>query len=234
MPPSALLLVFAEPGAAIPEQDFHDWYDNEHVPLRVHTPAFLSWARVEAIDQKSPTWGAYYDLTSYEDTLKPPYAALAETRSEREKGIFARAEYFQRRLYDVYEGNSNFPTSSPLSPQHTPVPFIVFRSLEVKSEAEGDFNKWMDEEHIPLLSKVPGWIRSRRFVLRESAQVGVDGPDPKLPPKYLAVHEWASLEAMENPEFEQAVNTEWRSRVMANVIGEERRLFKLYKSWERK
>ncbi|KAJ3488176.1 hypothetical protein NLI96_g3029 [Meripilus lineatus] len=217
MPPTALLLVFSEPGDNVPLPEFHDWYDNEHVPLRVDTPAFLSWARVEEVDGKSPRWGAYYDLTSYDDTQKAPYTTLAETRSEREKSIlFVRAKHFQRRTYEVYEGASILPPS-PLFDPNSSAPVVIFRSLEVKPEAEEDFHKWINEEHIPLLSKCPGWIRSRRFVLRESAKVGVDGPDPNPPPKYLAIHEWTDLEGIESAEFKKAIDTEWRSRVMANV-----------------
>ena len=80
-----LLFVFGEPGPSLTDVEFNDWYDNEHVPLRVADPTFSSWARLRQIDGPpgSPAWGAYYDLASYEATLVPPYSRLAATRSAR-------------------------------------------------------------------------------------------------------------------------------------------------------
>ena len=69
-------------GPDVTDVEFHDWYDNEHVPLRVEIPAFLNWTRWKEADGQKPAWAASYDLTSYEDTQKPPYTTLSETRSE--------------------------------------------------------------------------------------------------------------------------------------------------------
>ena len=87
MSPPGYLLVYGDPGTTLSEDEFHGWYDNEHVPLRVAIPAFTSWARWKAADGAKPGWAASYDLTSYDELDKPPYATLAETRSEREKRV---------------------------------------------------------------------------------------------------------------------------------------------------
>ena len=62
-PPLGLLSVPGEVGPNIPEDEFNDWYDNEHVPLRVPIPSFQSWSRWVAVDDKKPSYLAFYDVT---------------------------------------------------------------------------------------------------------------------------------------------------------------------------
>ncbi|KAA1468025.1 hypothetical protein DENSPDRAFT_365059 [Dentipellis sp. KUC8613] len=228
--PKAFLLVFSEPGPDVSESEFHDWYNNEHVPLRVNTPAFSSWARWEQADGAKPTWAATYDIDSYESTQVAPYTTLAETRSEREKSVISRLQLLDRRTFEIHNIQPPTPPSSLYDPKKTP-PFVVIVSTEVKPEGEEEFNKWYDEEHVPLLAAVPGWIRSRRFVLKDSGSLGKEGP--KRVPKYLAVHEWNSLDGQGGEKF-KAIFTPWRTKVVETIVtSQERRVFKLYKSWER-
>ncbi|KAI0752383.1 hypothetical protein C8Q80DRAFT_448056 [Daedaleopsis nitida] len=56
-----------------------------------------------------------------------------------------------------------------------PGKYMTVIEVELMKYAEGEFNRWFDEEHIPLLARVPGWVRSRRFVLKEV--LGADGWD---------------------------------------------------------
>lgn len=58
----ALLMVSMEPPAGL-EDEFHDWYDTEHLPQRVALPGFLSGARWVCTDGW-PRWMALYDLAS--------------------------------------------------------------------------------------------------------------------------------------------------------------------------
>ena len=231
MAPTAFLLVFSEPGPDVTEEEYHDWYDNEHIPLRVNTPAFLNWTRWKAVDGGKPTYGASYDLESYEATKVPPYTTLAETRSDREKDILRRMQLLDRRHYEFVDTPT--PPSALYDPTK-PAPFVVFVSLTLKPEYEAEFNKWYDEEHIPMLSKVPGWIRTRRFVLKDWGQMGVEGREQqKEPPKYLAVHETQSLDGFQSDEYKAAMSTPWREKVLQGVVARERRVMTFLKMWTR-
>ena len=127
-----------------------------------------------------------------------------------------------------------FHPPSALYDEAKPAPYAVFVSLEVKPELEDELAKWYHEEHIPMLAKAPGWIRSRRFVLKDAGQMGVEGQkEQRTPPKYLAVHEWASLDAFESPEFKAAVSTPWTDKILGNVIARERRVMSFLRKWER-
>lgn len=231
--PKALLFVFTEPGEKLPESEFHDWYENEHISLRMAIPDIHTGTRFKATDGKKPTWAASYDLTALDTLELDAYKALGRERSDREKDVLARMEYLERRIYSVYE-----PVPVTVSPDFKGYTVgdglvLVAVSLEVAPEHETDFNKWYDEEHIPMLSKVPGWLRTRRFVLKDSGAsgklVGTDGF--KTPPKYLALHEYANTAVFEKPEWKAATSTEWRDRVFKNVTKFERRTFEVYKDF---
>ena len=152
--------------------------------------------------------------------------------------------------------------------------YITLTETELAPGAEKEYARWFDEEHVPLLARVPGWCRSRRFRLarvlsssgslahrrrrlrlrhRASASSGeskralgggergrCDSEDDECegarerceyeyeyeyglwedgrgarPPRVLAVHEWASLDAFWTPEFKRATSTPWRAQVLA-------------------
>lgn len=232
MAPTAFLLVFSEPGPGVPEEEYNDWYDNEHIPLRVNTPTFLNWTRWKAVDGEKPTYGASYDLESYEATTKAPYTRLAETRSNREKDILKKIQLLDRRHYELLETPSHPP--SALYDEANPAPYATFVSLELKPELGDELARWYHEEHIAMLAKVPGWVRTRRFVLKDAGQMGVEGQNgQKVPPKYLAIHEWTSPDAMESPELKASISTPWSERIFANAVGRETRVMSFLRKWTR-
>lgn len=229
----ALLFALSDPGDQVTEAEFHDWYDNEHVPLRVDVPAFTSWRRVKAIDPQSFPWAAFYDVASYDGLQKPPYTTLAETRSEREKSVLSKLKFMERRVYELLQGSAIHLPSAPFD-EKRPSPFVIFIFTDVKSEEEEEHNKWYDEEHAPLLLKVPGCLRIRRFVLKEwdRQRDGVrDGDEP--PAKYLSLFEFEHLEGFESEEHKYATSTPWREKVVNRLLKKEQHVYAHYKAWER-
>jgi hypothetical protein len=93
-------------------------------------------------------------------------------------------------------------------------------SMSVPEQAVADMEAWYVEEHIPMLLAVPGWRRSRRYVL-----IAGDGPT------YLSLHEIDSHAAFEQPEYKAAISTRWRNRIVSTAIGRERRVFDLHRSF---
>ncbi|KAI0820408.1 hypothetical protein BC628DRAFT_1330434 [Trametes gibbosa] len=242
-----LLLVFSEPGAAVSEAEFNDWYDNEHVPLRVPIPGFRSWQRWAAADGARPTFCALYDLDSPAVLAAPPYAALARTRSPRETALLARIALLDRRTYTlrepVYAPGPTAGTGARAYDARAPGPYASVVEVEVKPEGEAEFNRWYDEEHVPMLARTPGWVRSRRFELEFAGATGTEvkveagegeGEGTCRPPKYLAIHEWESPAVFETAEFKAAVGTPWMAKLWAETVVESRRrLVKFVRSWDR-
>lgn len=71
-----------------------------------------------------------------------------------------------------------------------------------------EFEEWYREEHLPLLSKAPGYRRTLRYRLGPKAPLTKDDE----PPAYLAVHEVDSLEKWRGKETDVADGTEWTKK----------------------
>lgn len=74
-----LLLVMMEPPAAL-EEEFHDWYDSEHLPQRLGLPGFETGSRWVCLSGW-PRWLAIYDLSSTAALADPAYAAVSGQNS---------------------------------------------------------------------------------------------------------------------------------------------------------
>ncbi|KAE8553982.1 hypothetical protein EYB25_002520 [Talaromyces marneffei] len=107
----------------------------------------------------------------------------------------------------------------------------VFRTLALQPGPDlpaQDYNDWYEQEHIPLLSEVPGWLKSTRWVLKQatspkhSNELGGKGLS-----NFLSVHEWESMASFKTEEFKRATNTPWRDRIIPKLDKslEERRNF---------
>lgn len=202
---AGLFYVYTEPGS-VDEAEFHDWYDHEHGPARLTVPGFRSARRYRALDGQKPTWLALYDLNSPEVIDSPAYKALGAQASDRDKSVAAGLAALDRRVYEQISSDGAGPG-----------PVIVVRAMSVPASAEEDLATWYAEEHIPMLLKVPGWRRIRTFRLRQS----LDGPGPD----FLALHELAGPEVLEEPGYRTAASTPWRDQVMASALRRERRVF---------
>ncbi|KAJ7606152.1 hypothetical protein DFH06DRAFT_1019628, partial [Mycena polygramma] len=178
--------------------------------------------RYKAVDSQTPTWLALYDIETPEVTNKPE--ANSHT-SDNEKAILSKIGGLSSRTY-IHMGTFTHPDTTPES---LPSQYVLVVSLEMKTpEGEDNLNKWYDEEHMDLLSKIPGWKQGRRYKLVDYYQQGelmVDKPVSK----YLAIHEFTENNFLESPEFKHATSTEWRGRVMDDAVRREARVFELYK-----
>ena len=203
--PDGLLMVLSEPN---PEQDisaFHRWYDDEHVPARVALPQVQTAVRLRAEDGEKPSWLAAYDL-QLEVLYTPRYRRLREQRSVRERQIISGLRTLDRRVYESLEEFG--------APAVGPSVVWIAVSVTIPAEHEHDLATWYREEHVPRLHAMPGWRRTRRFRLRE-------GHAPRL----LALHELDDVAPLGDPRYVAAKSTPWRTRVMADVLAHERRVF---------
>lgn len=75
---------------------------------------------------------------------------------------------------------------------------------------EADFHKWYHEEHLAMLSKIPGYRKSERYVLGPATPL-TQGENP---PRFLAIHELESLDGLAGPEIQAANETEWTVRML--------------------
>ncbi|MDT3441418.1 MULTISPECIES: DUF4286 family protein [unclassified Pseudofrankia] len=62
---------------------------------------------------------------------------------------------------------------------------MLVQASPASPEVEDEFNRWYDEDHLPDLLTIPGFVAARRFRLREGGHVrAAEGT-----PRYLAIYE---------------------------------------------
>jgi hypothetical protein len=85
--------------------------------------------------------------------------------------------------------------------------FLVY--TDVDPQHEDEFNAWYNTEHLPELLSLPGFLDAARYVAYKSG------------PKYLAVYELATADALKTTEFQKwrANPSPWSRRISPTVIG---------------
>ena len=229
-----LLFVYSDPGSAISSDEFNHWYDDEHIPLFTRVPTFHSWSRWVATDGKHPSYVAIYDIDSPNSINEPSFTALLDTLSDHDKSIIGRLALVDRRAYTLHEP-VHPPKAGDVYDVRKPGPFVSSVAMDIPEEHVAEFNKWYDEEHIPLFSKIPGWVRTRRFVFEDGVVLGTDESLKPAggPQKFFTLHEWETPDAIASEEFKAAISTPWTLKFKGIATRFEPRLFKLLRTWER-
>jgi hypothetical protein len=175
------------------EDEFHDWYDTEHIPERERVPGFLlcrRWIGVEG----GKTSLATYDLASADVLQSPAYRAIGgENLSPWSKRVTGRVDLLMR-----YEGDQILP-GDQLPPGDAGG--LLLNAMNIAPELEAEFNEWYDKEHIPALAAVPGVLCARRFRGRSGNR------------KYVALYHLATPDVVESAEWKQARQSDWTSRL---------------------
>ena len=175
------------------EDEFHDWYDAEHLPERQRVPGFLVCQRwIGVADRKVSV--ATYDLDAVKVLASPAYLAIGGANlSPWSKRVTSRVERLMR-----FEGDQILP-GDQLPPDGAGG--LLRNAMNVAPEFEAEFNEWYDKEHIPALSAVPGVLCARRFR-------GTSGNR-----KYVALYHLATPGVQESAEWKQARQSDWTSRL---------------------
>jgi hypothetical protein len=174
------------------EDEFHDWYDTEHLPERQRVPGFLVCQRwIGAYDRRVSV--ATYDLEAWSVLRTPPYLAIGgQNLSPWSKRITARVERLMR-----FEGDQILPGDQLAPPE---AGGLLLNAMNIAPEREAEFNEWYDKEHIPALSAVPGVLCARRF----------RGTGER---KYVALYHLATPDVQESSEWKAARESDWTSRL---------------------
>lgn len=178
------------------EDEFHDWYDLEHVPERERISGFLACERwIDATNPKRAV--ATYDLESVTVMQSAAYRAIAGVNlspwSRRVTGMCERLIRF--------EGMQILP--GDLVPAKGAGALLV-NAMNVAPDWEREFNAWYDGEHVPALAAVPGCIAARRFRSTEA-----EGASQK----YVALYHLKSPEVTESAAWKKAVDTPWSEKI---------------------
>jgi hypothetical protein len=175
-------------------EEFHDWYDLEHVPEREAVQGFGTCARW--LDEANDTRAiATYDLDTMNVLDSDAYLAIAYDNlspwSKRVTGKCARLIRF--------EGEHIGPPAT--APARSAVGAVLLNAMNIAPENEADFNAWYDEEHLPALCAVAGTLSARRYVGRAGTH------------RYVALYQLENASVTRSDAWRAAVDTPWTKKV---------------------
>jgi hypothetical protein len=173
--------------------EFHDWYDLEHVPEREAVFGFGACERWIGVDDPNQAV-ATYDLDMLDVLRSEAYRSIAyDNLSPWSKRVTAKCTRILR-----FEGVQTLPggMDAPAGAGG-----LLLNAMNVAPEAEDDFNAWYDEEHLPALSAVPGTLAARRYKSPEGSH------------RYVAIYHLESPEVTRSDAWAKAVDTPWSARV---------------------
>ena len=195
-------------GQAAPDE-FHDWYDTEHLPERQRVPGFLVCERWMGAEDGTVSV-ATYDLETVDVLKSPGYLAIGgENLSPWSKRVTALVERLMR-----FEGDQILP-GDQLPPAGAGG--LLLNAMNIAPEIEAEFNEWYDKEHIPALAAVPGVLGARRFR-------GTSGNR-----KYVALYHLTDPAVVESAEWKTARQSDWTSRLQPHFRDHLRLVLRRYR-----
>jgi hypothetical protein len=200
---TGLLMVWTDIDAEF-EAEFNRWYDEEHIPLLLQVPGFLSAGRYSAV-KGSPKYLAIYELedhnvlrtAAYLDTVKyRPSAARQKYGTSGAGRNFLRNAY--RQIFPLH--------THPVEQTAAMAPALQMGRIDVPSAVEEEFNAWYNTVYIPGYLAVPGCLGARRYV-------AVEGQ-----PKYLTLYEFEHPFVSESEVWGRARSSNpWTRRMSPNL-----------------
>ncbi len=188
------ILIAAMDFTNVAEDEFHDWYDLEHVPERQRVPGFGSCERW--IGTQSPKISmATYELDEVGVLDSPAYRAIGgDNLSPWSKRVTGRVRMLLR-----CEGEQILP-GDRAAPEGAVG--LLLNAMSVAPEHEAEFNEWYDTEHVPALAAVPGTLCARRYRARNPGGQ-----------RYVALYHLTSPEVQQTAAWKKAAGTPWTERL---------------------
>jgi pimeloyl-ACP methyl ester carboxylesterase len=214
-----------QPKPGLSQDQFDEWYNNEHGPTRLRIPSiFANGFRYKAADGEQPGFMAVYDVKSMQMLETPTYTTLRANRSPREADTIGQVDV-KRYFYDLVHTKQSplFMPIENLSDEEAKalVTVAVEMNLNDAEGAQEQYQSWYIEEHAEMLSKVPGWLRSRLFKTSSIEKSG------KV--VYFCLHDYAKNNGLGGPEHKASMDTPRRTEVFDKVVGAKgRRTFELF------
>lgn len=180
------------------EDEFHDWYDLEHIPERLRVPGILNAERwIDDTDPKVTI--AIYDLANPEILQTPAYLAVGgDNGTPWTKRIGSVTERLMRFVGEqMRPGDLTAPPGAAA---------LLMASMNIDPAAEDEFNEWYNAEHLPQLASVPGVLAARRFCATE----------PASDRRYVAIYHLRDSAVSHSDAWKHAANTPWTDRMRPN------------------
>lgn len=178
------------------EETFNEWYNEEHIPLRMEVSGFVGAQRYQRNDRD---YLAVYDITSPEVLQSDAYVNLKTHPSKTTEKMLTGVSNFSRYIGRDIGTQHNVDLETMLL---APVLYPVF--FQVPNNCCEEFDDWYNEDHVPTLLEEPKWLGCRRFALEKTH------PHPF---NRLALHYLQDAETLDCSARSQARNSTWRKKL---------------------
>ena len=147
---------------------FNEVYDKEHVPNLRAVPGVRRASRYRQASATEPRYIAAYELDS------PAVLESAGWKTAGEAGqwptvVRPKTMNRHRAVYEWVGGNAALTGKTA---------YVFWVMMDIEPHREALFNELYDNEHLPLLSKLPGYVNAVRYRTTTEGQ-----------PRYLCVYE---------------------------------------------
>jgi hypothetical protein len=191
--PQGLLYVEMDCPAEM-EEEFHAWYNTEHIPERLGIKGFLHACRYAAL-VGAPRWLATYAVESSSVLESPEYMShYGDFQTPWTKRVTSVVQVY-RRTYEAAWGSAR---SSNAETDGSARGLLAVRYGSSADDLSG-VNAWHDSEFAPRLLQLPGVLSARRLRCT----------DPSSGEECLALYELNDPWATQDPAFVQAWTTGW-------------------------
>ena len=243
-----ILLTITEPGPQVTDEELNSWYDGKHMddflPLSfVKSGTRLVQSEDSELDANKPRYAALYDITDVNFPSSDEYKAFISRRTDKDHDLVARVfkhGYFNRRTYlPLDRGGKEYAVHEEFGKSKKTIEggLMVLVGMTQPDSSVEDFHGFYEKEHLAALQKVPGWLRSRRYVRNSHEEWGalkekLGNPDP---PMFLIINEYESTDALRSKEYEEALSTPWKDRVVEGAMKHgkfERFIMKVHKDFK--
>ena len=227
-PRPGICYVTARPRPQLPDSQFNDFYNTEHIPDMLRYDFAPLALRYKNADPASPL--AYLALYPQDDAARIASPETAKMMEEcRYSRVLGGQDHHELIEYGVsawthvqtFEG----PGAEALTGNERGETLVaVTVAPGAGAGAEEDLEAWYREEHLGMLSRCRGYRRSTRY-RRE-------GGEGSQEPKFLALHEYAcTADELPAEQIKETRETEWAKRILGSARGFEREVWSLLGAW---
>ena len=146
------------------EQEYNDWYNQEHLYERLSVPGILSAARYESVTN-GPKHLAIYELENVKVLESPEYLNFKKYPSDWSRRMSPEivGTVYIRNVYIMIH-----PEIMPKSHSESGMAeAIQIGRMNIPNHIEERWNHWYNTIYIPNYETVPGIIKGRRFKTTE-------------------------------------------------------------------
>jgi hypothetical protein len=198
------------------EEEFHDWYNTEHIPQVMSLPGFAG-ARRYRCDTDAIPFIAWYETADEHVESGPHFQRIVQQPTEwsqRMRHIYGDRR--ERMNFKLMCEVANTANTGPV----TDAPWMYLVHTDIPDHIVGEYNAWYDKEHLPRCAAIPGVLRARRY----TAAACTSGT---VAPRYLTAYEMTGPDIWESPAAQQARKTPWTEKMRSLFSNTRRSLCQL-------